>query len=201
MNACSSAELFCRTNDRISLGRRLPSSAADTDEPLDVGDDLVVVEPDARLLEDVFAAGVDADVDRVEPRFDHAAGHLLGDQRAVADHADFLDPLLLRVADLLGQVAVEERLAVVVDADVRDAQLRALVDDLLEQLAGSSRPGAGACRRAGRTRTSRCRCSCSRSGRSRAGSASDRARSRAAASGSASPGCEASIRRRAARWP
>ena len=26
MNACSSAELFCRTNDRISFGRRLPLS-------------------------------------------------------------------------------------------------------------------------------------------------------------------------------
>ena len=82
------------------------------------------------VLEDLLAAGVDADVDRVEPGLDHAAGDLLGDQRAVADHPDFLDALLLRVADLLGQVPVEERLAVVVHAHVRDAELGALVDDL-----------------------------------------------------------------------
>ena len=80
--------------------------------------------------------GVDADVDRVEPGLDHPARDLLGDQRAVADHADFLDALLLGVAHLLDQLPVDERLAVVVHPDVRDAELDALVDDLPEQLDG-----------------------------------------------------------------
>ena len=62
------------------------------------------------------------------------ARDLLGDERAVADHADFLDALLLRVADLLDELPIDERLAVVVHAHVRDAELDALVDDLREQL-------------------------------------------------------------------
>ena len=43
-------------------------------------------------------------------------------------------PLLLGVADLLDELPVDERLAVVVHAHVRDAELRALVDDLAEQV-------------------------------------------------------------------
>ena len=42
------------------------------------------------------------------------ARDLVGDQRAVADHPDFADALLFRVANLLGQLAVHEGLAVVV---------------------------------------------------------------------------------------
>ncbi len=105
MNACSSSELFCRTNERISLGRRLPSSARIAHQPLDVGDDLVVFQADARRLEDLLAGSVHADVDRVEAGLDHPARDLLGDQRAVADHPDFTDPLLLGVADLLHEAA------------------------------------------------------------------------------------------------
>ena len=79
--------------------------------------------PDARRLEDLLAGGIDADVDGVEPGLDHAARDRFGDQRSVADHADFLDALLLRVADLLDQLLVDERLAVVVHPDVGDAEL------------------------------------------------------------------------------
>ena len=47
---------------------------------------------------------------------------------------DFGDALRLRVAHLLDELLVEERLAVVVHAHVRDAERGALVDDLREQI-------------------------------------------------------------------
>ena len=44
MKACSSTELFWRTNDRISFGR--PAQLGPhLDQAFDVGDDLVVVQP------------------------------------------------------------------------------------------------------------------------------------------------------------
>ena len=134
MNACSSAELFWRTNDRISFGRRLPSSARMRTSRSMLAMTLSYFRPIRVDSKTSLPDGVDADVDGVEPRFDHAAGDFLVDQRSVADHADFLDPLLLGVADLLDQLAVDERLAVVVHPDVRDAELDALVHDLLEQV-------------------------------------------------------------------
>ena len=85
-------------------------------------------------LEHFLAGGVHADVDRIEAGVDHAARDLLGDERAVADHADFGDALRLRVPHLLDELLVEERLAVVVHAHVRDAERRAFVDDLAEQI-------------------------------------------------------------------
>ena len=100
----------------------LAALVAEADQPLDVGHHLVVVEADARRLEDLLAGGVHADVDRVEPGLDHAARRGLGDQRAVADQADLGDADRLGVADLLDQLAIDERLAVVVHPDVRDAE-------------------------------------------------------------------------------
>ena len=144
MNACSSAELFWRTNERISLGRRLPALRAQPDEALDVGDDLVVLEADARRFEHLLAGRVDADVDRVEAGLDHARGRpssVISEPLLIMP--DFLDALLLGVAHLLDQLPVDERLAVVVHADVRDAERRALVDDL----AGTGRPSMIPCLR------------------------------------------------------
>jgi len=81
-----------------------------------------------------FTRRVHADIDRVQSGLDHPARDVLGDERAVADHPDFLDALRLGVAHLLDELAVEERLAVVVHAHVRDPERRALVHDLLEEV-------------------------------------------------------------------
>ena len=116
------------------MGRRFAQLGADPHQPLDVGDDLVVLQADARRLEDLFARRVHADVDGVEPGLDHPASDLLGDERAVADHPDFLDAFLLGVADFLDELPVDERLPVVVDAHVGDAERCALVDDLAEEV-------------------------------------------------------------------
>ncbi len=78
---------------------------------------------EARPLEDVLAGRVDADVDGIETRIDHAACRLFVDERPVADHADFGDPARLGVPDLLDELTVQERLAVVVDAHVADTEL------------------------------------------------------------------------------
>ncbi len=134
MNACSSAELSCRTNERISLGRRAAEFHPDPMQRPDVPDHVVILEVNARPLEHLLAGRVHADVDGVEPGLDHPARDVLGDERPVADHPDFLDALRLGVAHLLDELAVEERLAVVVHAHVRDAERRALVDDLLEEV-------------------------------------------------------------------
>ena len=67
------------------------------------------------------------------PGLDHAPRHLVRDQRPVADEPDFPDANLLRVADLLDQLPIDERLAVVVHPHVRDAERGALVRHLPEQ--------------------------------------------------------------------
>ena len=75
-------------------------------------------------LERLFAARIHADVDGVETGLDHLPGDRFGDERSVADHPDFGDPPLLRVPHLFDELPVEKRLAVVVHADVRDAERR-----------------------------------------------------------------------------
>src|SRR6476661_3616668 len=83
-------------------------------QALDVRDDLVVLQSKTRGLEYFFARRVDADVDGVEPRLNHSARNRLSDQRSIADQSDFTNALLLCVSDLLDQLAIDERLAVVV---------------------------------------------------------------------------------------
>src|SRR5579871_3716395 len=99
-----------------------------------VVDDRVVIEIEPRRFEGLLAGRIDADVDGVESGIDHAARYVLGNQGAVADHADFFDAARFRVADLFDELLIEKRFAVVVHADMRDAQRGALVDDFSEQL-------------------------------------------------------------------
>ena len=73
MNACSSAELFCRTNDRIKFGCVRPDSLRTPGERSDVVNHRVVVPVDASGLENLLPARIDADVDGIETGIDHPA--------------------------------------------------------------------------------------------------------------------------------
>ena len=134
MNACSSAELFWRTNDRISFGRVLPSSARMRTSrsmlamtlsylrPMRVDSKTSLPEASTLMLMASRPASI-------MPR---ATSSLISEPLLIMPTS--LDALLLRVADLLDELAVDERLAVVVHAHVGDPELGALVHDLLEQV-------------------------------------------------------------------